>query len=154
MNEKNFSKAMFVSNLLMNLFVRNFWLIIASGVLLVAGIFDNLCLYIGFAFLALDLICSFISAIRFRRIVMSGGDGKTERICDAVAKDTSWRKNVMTPVEGEITEEGEIPELEDWDPQIVVVEEGEVFDGAEVDGDDPELSAIGEEEDAKKGENE
>lgn len=72
--ERKYPAKLFLIGLLMNFFLRHFYLFLPGTVLCILGIWVRPSLWIGLGFLCLDLILSLISQLQIRRISMTESD--------------------------------------------------------------------------------
>ncbi|MGN1110752.1 MAG: hypothetical protein ACI4QY_03790 [Oscillospiraceae bacterium] len=104
MNEKKYPAGLFWVGFVTNVIFHFFWLFLPAVVLIIAGIFLRVCLYIGLAVLALDVILSFIQQLRIRAAFMSDSDNPDFREFQrALSKDGKWIDNVQEFVDERMT---------------------------------------------------
>jgi hypothetical protein len=79
-----------------------------------------------------DIIVSLVSVLNTRKIILeSDGEGDFGVFCDAVTKDTAWRKNIMQLVEDKMDGDGTVYDPDDNGEKP---DDEQTQDAPEVDG--------------------
>lgn len=82
--ERKYPAIMFWLFVVMNFFVRFFYLFIPGMILCIAGIWVKTCLWIGLGILAFDLILSIVDQLRIRKYALKpSGNPQFNELMDA-----------------------------------------------------------------------
>ena len=100
MNKRKYQLSLFIIGCITNFLFRYFWLLIPGVILLLVGIFVDVCLYIGLALLVVDGILSLAEQLMIRKTFLSDSENPDfQRFQKALSKDGSWVENFKETVE-------------------------------------------------------
>ena len=100
---KKYPQKLFWLGVFMNL-IKQFFLTVSGIVLLIVGIWNKPCLYIGVFVLLIDIIIAIVTQIQYKKEMETPSDNPDfQAMQDAVLSD-NWRNHIIQMVEEKITE--------------------------------------------------
>lgn len=93
-----YPKSLFLTVFFSNFLVKHIYLALPGLTLLIVGIWVKPCLYIGLAFLALDLILSLLGALQNRKVFLTSDNPNFREAQEAILSQ-NWRENMKKMVE-------------------------------------------------------
>ena len=102
--DKKYPKDLFWINFLQKFLISHIFLWLPGVTLLIAGIRVRPCLYVGLGFLIIDLIISFLGALRNRNVFLNSDNPNFKAPQDAVLSE-NWRENLRHIVESKSEED-------------------------------------------------
>lgn len=108
MNNRKYPVFLFVIGIITNFFFHFFYLFVPALILLIIGVWIEVCGYIGIMLLIIDIILSFIEQLRIRNTFLKDSpDPAFRELQDIFSKDGDWRENMKEVVESKIQESKE-----------------------------------------------
>lgn len=102
--DKKYPLSLFISGFIMNLILRYFYLFVPSLILIVVGIWIDMCKTIGFVLLLIDIIISLIEQLSIRKTTLEETDNEDfKRFQEAILSE-NWQDNVKDLVDEKIKE--------------------------------------------------
>lgn len=90
---KQYPFSLFITGFITNLLFRFIWLLLPSIILLIIGIWNQYCLWIGLTLLLLDIVLSITAQLRIRHTTLYDDDPNFKELQDAILSD-NWMDNV------------------------------------------------------------
>ncbi len=105
---KRYPFSLFFVGFIMNLTMKYAFLFFSSLILMLVGIWVDVCFYIGLALLLADVVLSFAYQMYIRNEVLKDEDSAFAPFRNAML-DKNWRENIKGIVEQEIKENNDAP---------------------------------------------
>lgn len=93
---KNFKypTKLFVFGFIFCVIIYNFFLFVPAVILIIVGIWNKICYYIGCLILLVDLVLSFIKQIRIRSSIIESTNEELENLKKAISDETDLKEFV------------------------------------------------------------
>ncbi len=104
--DKRYPKDLFWFHFFQTFLFHHIFLWLPGITLLIVGIWVRPCLYVGLGFLVMDLIASYLNAVRTRDVFLNSDNPNFKEAQDAVLSE-NWRENLQQMAENKSGENKE-----------------------------------------------